>query len=64
MILQKNIMTIREVADYLSVHTATIYKYAQKGEIPAFKIGSDWRFTKKHIDEWIEKRTKRNKQKK
>jgi excisionase family DNA binding protein len=59
MIKQKTVMTIKEVADYLGVHTATIYKYAQQGELPAFKIGSDWRFTKKHIDEWIEKRTKR-----
>ena len=55
MIQQKKIMTIKEVADYLGVHTATIYKYAREGKIPAFKIGSDWRFTKKHIDQWIDK---------
>ena len=57
MIKQKTVMNIKEVADYLGVHTSTIYKYAQKGKIPAFKIGSDWRFTKKHIDKWIEERT-------
>ena len=56
MIKSKNIMTIKEVADYLGVHISTIYKYAQQGSIPAFKIGSDWRFTKKHIDKWIEER--------
>lgn len=52
--LKQNIMTIREVADYLGVHTSTIYKYAQQGKIPAFKLGKDWRFTRKHIDNWIE----------
>lgn len=50
-------MTIKDVADYLSVHTSTIYKYAQRGIIPAFKIGSDWRFSRKHLDQWIEEQT-------
>jgi excisionase family DNA binding protein len=57
MIKSSKIMNIKEVAEYLGVHSTTIYKYAQQGRIPAFKIGSDWRFTKKHIDEWIEERT-------
>ena len=50
----KKVMTLRDVADYLGVHTSTVYKYAREGRIPAFKIGSDWRFTKKHIDKWID----------
>ena len=53
---QKKVMNLREVAGYLGVHTSTIYKYAQKGSIPAFKIGSDWRFPKKHIDQWIDEK--------
>jgi len=57
----KKVMNIKEVAGYLSVHTSTIYKYAQQGTIPAFKIGSDWRFSRKHIDLWIdEKMNNRN----
>ena len=58
MIKQKKVMTIKEVADYLGVHTSTIYKYAQSGTIPAFKIGSDWRFSQKHIDSWIDELNK------
>ncbi len=53
---RKKVMNLREVAGYLGVHTSTIYKYAQKGSIPAFKIGSDWRFPKKHIDQWIDEK--------
>ncbi len=61
MIKQKKVMTIKEVADYLGVHTSTIYKYAQSGTIPAFKIGSDWRFSQKHIDHWIDEMNKSGK---
>jgi excisionase family DNA binding protein len=55
MIKSKKVLTIKEVADYLGVHASTVYKYAQQGTIPAFKIGSDWRFSQKHIDNWIDK---------
>ena len=46
-------MDIKELAAYLQIHPATVYKYARLGKIPAFKIGSDWRFHKKLIDKWI-----------
>lgn len=49
----KEIMTAREVAEYLKLHPLTVHKYAREGKIPAFKIGSDWRFHKKYIDRWI-----------
>ena len=59
-IASKEVMNIKEVADYLGVHTSTIYKYAQAGTIPAFKIGSDWRFSVKHIDRWIDEKMVNN----
>ena len=60
MIVDKTVMTIKDVAGYLGVHPMTIYKFAQKGKIPAFKIGSDWRFHRKYIDEWIDRQMKGN----
>jgi len=54
MISPRKVLNIKEVAKYLGVHASTVYKYAQQGRIPAFKIGSDWRFSKKHIDDWID----------
>jgi len=60
----KEIMDLRDVAAYLSVHPATIYKYAREGKIPAFKFGSDWRFHRKMIDEWIHDKVRYNTQKK
>jgi excisionase family DNA binding protein len=56
----KDIMTLKEVAEYLGVHRSTVYKYAQDGSIPSFKIGADWRFSRKHIDSWIEAKVSKN----
>ena len=57
---EKTVMTIKDVAEYLGVHPMTIYKFAKAGKIPAFKIGSDWRFHRKYIEEWIEKQMRGN----
>jgi excisionase family DNA binding protein len=53
----KEIMTAKEVAEYLSIHPLTVHKYAREGKIPAFKIGTDWRFHKKHIERWIKEKS-------
>jgi len=41
------LMTLIEVADYLRCHSTTIYRLVRKGEFPAFRVGSDYRFLKK-----------------
>jgi len=45
-------MTLEEVATYLRVHPSTVYRMAKNHAIPAFKIGSDWRFNQESIDGW------------
>jgi len=50
---ESEIMTTQEVAEYLRLAEATIYKLAQSGEIPAVKVGRAWRFKKGLIDEWF-----------
>ena len=47
------ILTIEEVAKYLRVSDRTVYDWAQKGEIPAGKIGTVWRFKKSEIENWV-----------
>ena len=47
------IMTIGEVAGYLKVTERTIYRLAGAKQIPAFKVGGSWRFSRTDIDQWI-----------
>ncbi len=54
------IMTIGEVADYLKVTERTIYRLAGAKQIPAFKVGGSWRFSKADIDAWIKKQSEQN----
>ena len=50
-------MTVREVATYLNVNEKTVYRLAQKRELPGFKVAGAWRFRREDIDRWIEKQT-------
>ena len=47
------ILTIREVADFLKVTERTIYRLAAAKKIPAFKVGGTWRLSRIDIDDWI-----------
>jgi excisionase family DNA binding protein len=48
-----NIMTVRDVADYLRLSEAKVYRMAKGGEVPALRMGKSWRFRKDLIDDWI-----------
>jgi len=50
---EKEIMTVKQVAEYLQMDEHTIYKLARYGQIPSLKIAGQWRFKKKIIDKWI-----------
>ena len=46
------VMTVREASEYLRIHPTTIYRLLKRGLIPAFRIGSDWRFRLEELDKW------------
>ena len=48
-----DVMTIEELSAYLKIPKSTLYKQAQGGKIPGQKIGKQWRFGKRAIDQWI-----------
>ncbi|OOP55660.1 MAG: hypothetical protein AYP45_13495 [Candidatus Brocadia carolinensis] len=52
-----NIMTIKQVSEYLKVSPRTIYKLVKTGGIPTFKIMNMWRFEQSKIDQWIKEKT-------
>jgi len=47
-----DVLTAAEVAAYLKVRPSTIYRLLKNRKLPAFKIGSDYRFKCEQIDEW------------
>jgi len=53
---QNEILTVGEVAIYLRVHRSTVYRLLRCKQIPAFKVGSDWRFERGSVDQWMRDR--------
>jgi excisionase family DNA binding protein len=47
------ILTLEEVAVYLKAGKKTVYRLAQQGQIPCFKLGGTWRFRRTELDRWI-----------
>ncbi|EGL64212.1 excisionase [Agrobacterium sp. ATCC 31749] len=54
--MDDDIITIREVAEYLRLREKTTYALAAKGELPGFKVGGSWRFRKSALEKWIVQR--------
>ena len=52
--MENDILTLTELAAYLKVAERTIYVWAQKAEIPAYKMAGSWRFRRRDIDAWLE----------
>ena len=52
-----SLMTTKEAAEYLRLNYMTVYKLAQRGRIPASKIGGNWRFKRDMLDDWVVKQS-------
>ncbi len=50
----ESMLTLSEVARLLQVSQRTVYRLAQDGRIPAFKVGQAWRFRLADIEAWID----------
>ena len=55
------VLTLRELAEYLRVHPSTIYRLLKTRQLPAFKIGADWRFNVEEIERWRQERERKPK---
>jgi nitrogen PTS system EIIA component len=49
-----DVLTIKEAAAFLRCHPRTLQKMAIRGEIPARKVGSLWRFSLQRLQEWMQ----------
>jgi excisionase family DNA binding protein len=54
---EENIMTVHDVARYLHLSEAKVYRLARDGDVPSFRLGKSWRFRRDLIDEWTIRET-------
>jgi excisionase family DNA binding protein len=59
------ILKVPDLAEYLRCSKITVYRHAEKGDLPGYHFGGQWRFYRDEIDRWLrgkraeEKRFKR-----
>jgi len=54
---KSELLTVEETCHYLKITPRTLYRYLQKRQIPAFKLGKEWRFVRSDLEQWIRDRT-------
>jgi len=50
---EKTFLSVEEVAKKFGVNPTTVYRLAQRGALPAFKIGNQWRFSLEMLKVWV-----------
>lgn len=50
---EDHFLTTDEVLDYLQINLRTVYRLIKAGKLPAIRVGRQWRFRKKDIDNWL-----------
>jgi excisionase family DNA binding protein len=53
--VQETLLTTDQVALYLNVDKFTVYRLVAQRKLPAFKVGSQWRFKKRLLEDWLSK---------
>jgi excisionase family DNA binding protein len=53
---KSEIMTAEETCRYLKITPRTLYRYLRSRQIPAFKLGKEWRFVRSDLEQWIRDR--------
>ena len=57
--MSDEILTLKEVAEYLKLAEKTAYRLALAGKLPGFKVGGSWRFKREDVLQWIEEQKNR-----
>ena len=54
-----SVLKVRDLSKYLKLSPSMVYRLVKTGQLPAFRIGSDWRFNVEEIDRWRLEREKK-----
>ena len=52
--MAQDVMTAQQAAEFLQTSRATVIRKAQAGELPAAKLGREWRFRRSDLDAWLQ----------
>lgn len=56
--VEREVMDIAQAAAFLGISRDTLYVYAQRGAIPAFRLGNRWRFRRGRLEEWMDEKSR------
>ena len=56
------ILTLKEVAEYLKLSEKTAYRLTAEDKLPGFKVGGSWRFRQSEIEKWIDEQSRKRKE--
>jgi excisionase family DNA binding protein len=59
-LMAEQLLTLEQVADYLNVDKFTVYRLLNDKQLPAFKVGNQWRFKRKLLENWLMKNSNVN----
>jgi excisionase family DNA binding protein len=51
--MSEQLLTLEQVAKYLNVDRFTVYRLVAQKQLPAFKVGGQWRFKRKMLENWL-----------
>lgn len=51
--MPEQLLTLEQVAKYLNVDKFTVYRLLNDKQLPAFKVGNQWRFKRSLIERWL-----------
>jgi excisionase family DNA binding protein len=54
-VMEREIMTVAQVADYLQISKKSVYQLVHEGKLPASKVLNKWRFDKHLVKQWVSK---------
>lgn len=53
MVIEDRWLSVEEICKYLGVSNDTVYKWIDKHNMPAHRMGRLWKFKKDEVDEWV-----------
>lgn len=58
--MENEIMTMKQLSQHLQISQRSIHRMIKRGDIPAFKVASRWRFERGRIKEWLRKNSEKS----